>query len=342
MSYLLRFLLLCFFCIPGIGVKAQAFRIGSIDVYGNRTVNKDSVLAHLPVKEGDSISRDNFNTAEVANIIKQIPGVKYCMVSPVCCDTSGNLMLYVGVGETDDVQLKFRKAPVARVQLPDEMINSYRNFTHQLDEAVQRGEVHEEDSNGYALNESALVLAEQRKFISYANEQLPIIIRVLTAAGDPEQRAAAAQILAYSANRKKAITYLLYAVTDENEEVRNNASRAISILAGYIRRHPDEKLYISPDPFINMLNSIVWTDRNKAASVLMELTALRDRKMLNLIKEKALPSVMEMAQWKDRGHAFFSYFILGRIAGISEDRLAATCDSPKWRKEIENMKQLIH
>jgi hypothetical protein len=95
-------------------------------------------------------------------------------------------------------------------------------------------------------------------------------------------------------------------------------------------------------PFIKMLNSIVWTDRNKAAMVLVKLSQDRDPKLLHKIKEQALPSIIEMAGWKDRGHAIFSFVILGRIAGVNEKSLVTKNFSAEWAVEIEAMVAKCH
>ena len=130
---------------------------------------------------------------------------------------------------------------------------------------------------------------------------------------------------------------LLYAVDDPDEVVRNNAARAIGMLAGYVGSHPELKITIPSDPFIKLINSIVWTDRNKGAGVLKQLTQNRNQKLLNEIKKEALPSIIEMAKWKDRGHAFFSFMILGRIAGIDEGSLINKNISKDWVAQIEEM-----
>ncbi len=130
---------------------------------------------------------------------------------------------------------------------------------------------------------------------------------------------------------------MFFATDDPNENVRNNATRALGILAGYIRMHPNLKVTIPAEPFIKMLNSIVWTDRNKGAGVVMYLTEDRNPILLNKLKQHSLPSIIEMARWKSREHAFFSFIILGRIAGVDEQSLINTNFSKEWRSEMDKM-----
>ena len=44
-----------------------------------------------------------------------------------------------------------------------------------------------------------------------------------------------------------------------------------------------------------------------------------------------------MSKWKDRGHAAFSFVILGRIAGVDEKLLIAKNYSKDWPAEVEAM-----
>lgn len=79
---------------------------------------------------------------------------------------------------------------------------------------------------------------------------------------------------------------------------------------------------ISPDTFIDMLKSSIWTDRNKGAAVLMELTRSRQPDLLMKLPRTALDSLIEMADGRDAAHAYSAHIILGRVAGIPEGELA--------------------
>jgi len=335
MQYSLRFLLFVFILSFYQLTPAQSFKIGTIDVYGNRKTGENTVLAKLNLKEGDSINHDNFKPAEVAAMLQQIPGVKHATVNPVCCDTANNLMLFIGIGETDSIILKYRKAPTQQIKLPGKIIAAYKNLDAQLEPAIKSGQATEDDSNGYALLTYKPARNEQNKFINFASQNFSLLGSILKNSGNAEHRAAAAEIIAYSVNRKKVVDDLLYAINDPDETVRNNATRALGILAGYIKLHPELKITIPAEPFIKMMNSVIWTDRNKGAMVLMQLTQSRDKKLLHEIKRQALPSIIEMAKWKDRNHSLFSFVLLGRIAGIDEQTLISKNYSSDWFIEIE-------
>jgi hypothetical protein len=316
---------------------AQSIKIGSIDIYGNRKINSDTILSHLTVEEGDSLSDENFKPENIVAALEQVPGVKHATVNPICCDTANHIMLYIGIGETDSVILKHRSAPKQNTELPHEMIIAYRSLDKEIEAAVLNGQATEDDSQGYALLDYRPARDEQIKFIDFAKKDFSLLWNVLKNSGNAEERAAAAEMIPYSTERKKVVGYLLYAVDDSDETVRNNATRALGILSGYLVQHPELKITITAVPFIKMVNSIVWTDRNKEASVLMHLTDKRDSELLKQIKREAMPSIIEMAKWKDRGHAFFSFIILGRIAGEDEAALFPKNYSEDWAAEVEEM-----
>jgi hypothetical protein len=78
---------------------------------------------------------------------------------------------------------------------------------------------------------------------------------------------------------------------------------------------------IPASTFVNMVTSGIWSDRNKAAWLLAELTAGRDARLLASIRQGALDALIEMTLWRRSGHAWSSRLVLGRIAGIPEPRL---------------------
>jgi hypothetical protein len=57
---------------------------------------------------------------------------------------------------------------------------------------------------------------------------------------------------------------------------------------------------------------------NKGGYLLSTLTLRRDPKLLYLIRSRASDSLVEMARWRNDGHAQTSRLILGRIAGIEK------------------------
>jgi hypothetical protein len=53
----------------------------------------------------------------------------------------------------------------------------------------------------------------------------------------------------------------------------------------------------------------------------VELTDGRNPDLLAKIRAEALDSLVEMARWRRPGPAYFARIVLGRVAGLPEERL---------------------
>jgi hypothetical protein len=186
--------------------------------------------------------------------------------------------------------------------------------------AVRKGgdAAFEDDSKGYALTRDPPVRSIQLTLRRYALAHEPELFHVLESSRDAKHRAIASQALGYAHQSARQILALTQAARDPDDEVRNNATRAIGVLAGANGRLARQ---IPPDVFIEMLSSGIWTDRNKGAIVLEALTAKRTAAILDKLRTVALDSLIEMALWREASHAGFARMLLGRVAGIPEKRL---------------------
>jgi len=143
----------------------------------------------------------------------------------------------------------------------------------------------------------------------------------------------AAFLIGYAPTKRLVVDDLQYAMQDPDDSVRNNAMRALGAIAVLAGSDPELGIRVRPTWFIEMLNSIVWTDRNKAAMALGHLTENRDAAVLGQIRERALSSVVEMAGWNSLGHALPAFLLAGRIAGMPENEIREA-----WSKgERENV-----
>jgi hypothetical protein len=184
--------------------------------------------------------------------------------------------------------------------------------------ALQKGNTGEDDSKGYFLSSDDLELrAKQLVMRAYAAQHADEIRHVLRESSDNEQRRMAAHLLGYTNQSRQQIADLVWASHDPDEGVRNNATRALVVLA---RSNPKVAARIPAAEFIEMLHSGSWTDRNKAGGLLVELTKWRAPKLLTALRTQALESLLEMARWR-APHAVEARVLLGRIAGIEEERL---------------------
>jgi HEAT repeats len=311
------------FLISACGAAGQEFQIGIIDLYGLSRVPADQVRGALTFKEGDTISlgggeRPAFLAAS-ENRVALLPGVVRARTNVVCCE-QGRAIVYVGVEEAGATTLQFRAAPLGAARLAPDIVQSGEEFSKALRLAVQRGDAGEDRSEGHAFNHDPAGRAVQERFLVYARRDLPTLRLVLRSSSDAAHRALAAQVLGYTTDKQTVVEDLVYGMTDPSEEVRNNAMRTLLVFADTV---PSVNRPSTPriplDPFIEFLNSPVWSDRNKASGALLALSAHRDAELLAKLRKQALGPLVEMARWKSAGHALAAFIMLARIAGYSDE-----------------------
>lgn len=171
--------------------------IGIIDFYGLRTVTEQQVRAALQIKEGDSLSDE---PKDARRRLKALPGVAQARLEMVCCD-SGKAILYVGIAEKGVASFQLRQAPQGTVGLPEDIKQAGNDFQKAQMDAVLKGEADEDDSQGHALMNDPASRAVQQRFIAFAARDLNLLRNVLRHSADAEQRALAAQVIAYTANK---------------------------------------------------------------------------------------------------------------------------------------------
>lgn len=305
---------------------AQLPRVGSIDFYGLRTLRPAYLYNAIGVQIGDSLttSSEAARTA-IRERLLQVAGVADAAVSIICCD-GGRSLMYVGIREIGSPELDFDSVPAGPERLPDEMITAERDYLRALTEAVRRNQAEEDASAGHALMNYPPARAVQERFVVFAAQHETLLRTVLKNSADEQHRAVAAQILAYAADKKSVVTDLVRATRDPDAAVRNNAIRALGVMAA-------ADIDVPLEPFIDLLSSVDWTDRNKASFVLTAITSNRDTASLRVLRERALGSLVEMARWRFIGHAAPAGIILGRMAGIPEDQIFA--------KLVQNREEVI-
>jgi hypothetical protein len=183
---------------------------------------------------------------------------------------------------------------------------------------IERGDFAEDDTRGHALFHDPATRAVQERFVGLAVRDTDNLRQVLHESSEADRRALAAQILGYVIDKQGVVDDLVQAMRDSDETVRNNAMRSLMV---FTKMTTGPAPRIPYEPFVQMLNSPVWTDRNKSSAALQELSARRDPELLRTLRATAFDSLAEMARWKVKGHALSAFTILGRIAGLSEDAI---------------------
>jgi hypothetical protein len=291
--------------------------IETIDFFG-LSMPRSAALERVPFKIGERIIMSS--TEELNGATARALGVPLADVAIICCTEHGLTQIFVGVQERAGAVATYRDAPTGKVRLPADIVASYEEWNSHLIEAIENGIGAEDHSQGHALSVYPPVRAQQDRFIVFAKEQEKILVDVLRHSSDGQHRAIAAHVLGYARDKRKVTKILTPAAADPDGVVRNNATRAIGVIGAYALLHPELRIEIDPAPFIPMLNSIVWTDRNKSLFVLWPLSSKREPRVLRELRAGALPSLIEMCGWTSWGRAEQPCSILRRIAGLPEDQ----------------------
>jgi hypothetical protein len=315
--------------------SAQSPPVGAIDFYGVRSVTLTSLRAALQVKEGDSVTSALLD--EIGRL-ESVPGVQRAAVDAVCCE-KGRTTIYIGIEEDGAPALEFRPAPSGSTELPSEVVRAYEAFESAFAEAIRAADFAEDDSQGHALMHFPAAREAQERFVGLAVRHEAVLKDILFQSGNQAHRAIAAQVLAYSPDKRDIVEPLVFATRDAYSTVRNNAVRALALIAGFARRHPDRNIVVPAEPLVDLLNSLVWTDRNKSSLALMQISETRDPALLTLLKVRALPSLVEMARWQAPGHAAAALFLLGRIGGLTEAEIIAAWENDRRETIIQAARQ---
>ena len=294
--------------------------IANIDFFGYGQLDVVKLRAALPIKAGESIERSQWNSyrSRIEEAIRSATGKPPTDVTAVCCNEQGNSIIYIGVAGTSSMAVKHKRAPVGEVRLPAAALKLSQETEEALKTAVLAGRTHEDHSNGYALSAEPELRTKQLQIREFALANEELLRNVLSSSSDAEHRAIAAQFLGYVNVSARQIGDLSEAANDTDAGVRNNAVRALGVIAGSSQRRAR---MISPQPFIALLKSGRWLDRNKGGWLLINLTASRDPKLLKQLRVEAMDALIEMARWRFTDHATFGRRLLGRIAGIEEAKL---------------------
>lgn len=301
-------------------IEQRPARVSFIEFYGSAGLDVDKVRAALPVREGETfptlLALDDVRTRieEAVRRVTGRPATGVSLVSP----GQDVWLIFIGLSGDSTKNFRYHPAPKGAARLPADALEVYRQVGDAFDRAMQRGAMGEDDSKGYLLSsDDAELRARQLAMREYAVRHEGVIRAVLRSAADGEQRAVAAHLRGYTNQSARQLADLVWASHDPDERVRNSAIRALGVLA---RSDPKVAARIPPGGFIEMLNSGIWTDRNKAGALLDALSQWRTPRLLAALRARALPSLLEMARWRP-SHAYYARVLLGRMAGIEEERL---------------------
>lgn len=268
----------------------ESGRVGAVELFGYAGLDAAAIRAAVGVKPGDQFPPRNEVTRRVRSQIG-----KEITFTRVCCNPEGRSVLFVGVPGDSARALTYRPAPNGSERAPKPVLAAY-NAEMDAVSAMVRGQAKDFEKESAALRTAAA-----------AHEE--VLYTVLEQSSEWLDRAAAAHGLGKLPATPKIVKSLTNAVNDANSVVRNNATRALGVYAGDAKLRP----LISGEPFIEMLWSLDWTDRNKALMVLSELVKDDNPALLKALREKAAVPLKEMAAWTSEGWAYSAREILKRF-----------------------------
>lgn len=314
----LAFLVTCSPALPATQ-ENQTFQVGAIYYFGYAGLDLPKLQQSLPIRIGESVHLADQDPVWVATrkAVQRVTGKPATDIARICCDESHRLLIYIGLSGTSSRPLTTSDAPRGTAHLEEPAPKLYDQAMAAMADAVRHGVAGEDDSRGYAVPEDPAFRRVILAVRSYAVQRGPEFERVLEHSADPQQRRVSAWLLGYAERSPAQIQSLAAAANDADAETRNNAVRALGVLASQKDALP---LKIDPSPFIALLFSGTWTDRNKGSWILEKLTQSRDPGLLNELRNKALQPLIEGAKW-DSGHAGFFLVILSRLTNLPFEQI---------------------
>lgn len=296
-----------FYAIAGVAALAclaagQAPHVRNINFYGLQKVTADRVLREIKLHSGDPLPGSR---GELEDRIAKIPGVLAARVEGVCCE-GPDADLFIGIEERGGPHVALRSEPSGDAALPEGLADAYGGFVA----AVKRAG---------SIRSTAETRAAEQQFTEFAEAHAGELQQVLRTAGDAEQRAIAAGILRFAPRKQSAVDDLQYALQDPDETVRENALGSLRVFVLLSVKQPELGLHVEPTWLLELLNSAVLGDRMQSTDLLITLTDAGDRGVLDQIRSRALPALVEMARWENLRYALPPFVLVGRLAGLSDE-----------------------
>ncbi len=309
----------------GVFGAGQTKRIGEIEFFGYTGIDLGKVRSALPFHEGDEfdVERGGAMIDNAPEALRTVTGHGPTDITLTCCDSRGDFIVFIGLAGKS---VSHDPQPNGTARLPVDVTGLYERFMDAWSESVQKGRAAEDWTKGYGLSEYPPLQQIELEIRTYALDHAALLGEVLATSADDQQHISAAAVLGYAGQSRSQLASLARAARDPNPTVRNNATRALMVLAG---SNTKVAAQIPASHFVEMLLSGIWTDLNKSSVLLSAITKNRDSDLLRQLRRKeVVDRLIEMARWRT-GHEQAAQYILGRLAGIDEEQLGQLVNAGK-------------
>jgi hypothetical protein len=271
------------------GAAMAQGRVASISFYGYAGWDPEAVRQALPFKPGDPYSRSRL--AETRETVLRVTGHAPTEVASVCCVGKQDTAIFIGLNAAP---IAWNDPPAGSTSLSREARNVYREMEQAEDAAFKRGSHEEDGAPGYRLSKDPQARAAELKVRDYAMLHEDELVRVLSESSTADERAVAADMLGYGKRSARQIAAFVTASLDPDGDVRNNATRALGEIW---RAEPLLAAGADPGPYLKLIHSGIWTDRNKGVWALRAITASKNPAVLARVRAEALQELKEMSTW---------------------------------------------
>jgi hypothetical protein len=274
--------------------------VGAIEIFGDPGPERERILERLHIRPETSIDLEALEPK-----VRKLG--KNWELGAVCCDGKGRYTIFLGWTQR---RVRFSRPEVrAGFVLPEKYRVSYAEAMGLWEAAVRAKAGDEDPTLPYSYSAHPPLRAIQDRWRSDAPQDAALLRNVLRHAQRVEDRRAAALILPYAAPDQSTLDALAPFFLDSDPTVRNNALRGAGRM---IEALPLSVPFETP---LALLLSPVWTDRNKAAMILLPLSRRQPAEFRQRLRAPHERALRQMADWKASGHDGMGLTLL-RCAGF--------------------------
>ncbi len=306
-------------CVTAPKVQAT---IKGIDTFGSKRISSFEISKQYDKQISDFVLAAKTQHPQFGDLknsieekIKNQFGFHYVNLSLITYfGTNSGDYVTVDVVEVKDAisRMAFIPPPVGHFDDPDDLISLWNQFLEIGFELLAAGQIEYPKTcpawhcvHSFENPKLSPFLEKFSKLVPFNEKKL---LRILREDARPQFRGNAAFLLAHTHSGLSVVKYLLGAIRDPAEVVRNNSMRVLGEIA---MKHPE--IEIPVEPILEALNFPATTDRNKAGFTLISLSIKEKNK--KLIVHSVGPILLEMLKLQQPNNHDTAFTILKNVSG---------------------------